>query len=240
MSSQIQSSTSNPHAICWSSKIDINKLNNSSLILVAEGQIALFINNDKLVAILEKGAYPWNWVFDSPPALLPNLQVYFFSTKTFSDQRWGTPSPIMISDEKNQVFSIRAHGAFSYQIDNPKKLWPHIPNQVQDFSLDAMLHPLRAIILEQLNNLLSGQSNLAQLLKDRELLSKHVSENLATIFRDQYGLTLVKFIIQSISQPEQSATDNTEKIAKLNELYRQGAITQEEFEEKKKNLLKDI
>ena len=54
------------------------------------------------------------------------------------------------------------------------------------------------------------------------------------------GMLLPQMINSSMNQPKVTTIDSMEKLKKLKELHELGAITQEEFEEKKFVLLKDI
>ncbi len=199
----ISSTTDDPLLICWKADYAAKKISHLTNIIVQEGQIALFLMNQQIVAILEKGSYPWHWVFES--LIVPeNLSIYYFSTKTFSDQRWGTPTPVLIQDPQSGVLSIRAHGAFSYQLDNPKKLWRHIPNDTKQFSTEDIIHPLRSVILEQFSIAMNNQQNLNQLLKDREALTQQIAQKISFVFEKQYGLKLTAFQIQSLSLPDKS------------------------------------
>lgn len=240
----VQSITNDPTLLCWLSDHDFLRVNASTPIIVQDSQIAVFFMNQQMVAILEKGTYPWYWVFENPLLAdsLANLFVYYFSTKIFSDQRWGTPTPILIQDSVSGILSLRAHGAFSYQLDNPKKLWRHIPGDSKQFSTEDIIDPLRSLILEQLAITLNNQPNLKDLLKDREALTQQLTQKVSQVFVQEYGLKLNSFQIQSLSLPEKdmSTMDNIAKLEKLNELYRQGILTEQEFEAKKKELLKGL
>lgn len=229
-----------PSCLCTLIELNHTKVDWLTEIVVQEGQLALFIADQQIVAILEKGTYPWNWVFSALPT--SDMSLYYFSTKTFADQRFGTATPIMIQDPTSGIFSLRAHGAFSYQLQNPKKLWQHIPSGTQTFLSAEILTSLRAIILEELAITLNNQPDLKSILQDRAGLAHTMHTRLATLFSNNYGLQLDDFIIQSISfsEKETSSLESMAKLEKLNALYKQGILSQEEFEEKKKAILKDL
>lgn len=237
----IQSSESEPNLISWNT--DIESWDPQTTLKVEEGQLALLLQKQAIVAILEKGAYPLDWVLDADLLSRSSpLQAYFFSTKIFSNLRWGTPAPIIVNDTRIGMQSLRAHGVFSFMLDNPKRLWQHLPNDYQRFSTDELGVPLRALILDEFTNKVSqNQNNILQFLEQRQAFSAAIKEALTPAFLN-YGLQLVDFIVQSISAPEKQADSMNAmaKIEKLNEMLRQGMITQEEYETKKQQLLKDI
>ena len=46
--------------------------------------------------------------------------VYFFSTRIQTDQRWGTATPITIRDKEFGAVRLRGYGIYSYQVYDPK------------------------------------------------------------------------------------------------------------------------
>lgn len=237
----IQSSDSDPSLISWNT--DIESWDRQTVCVIEEGQLAMVILKQTIVAILEKGSYPLDWVLEESQLLtVAPLQVVYFSTKTFSDLRWGTPSPIIVNDARIGMNALRAHGIFSVKLDNPKRLWQHIPNDFKQFTLDELNVPLRALILDEFTAKVSqNQNNILQFLNERQTFSQAILDALQPHFKD-FGLTLVDFIVQSVSAPDsQSNSMNAvSKLEKLNDMLKQGIITQEEFDAKKQQLLKDI
>jgi membrane protease subunit (stomatin/prohibitin family) len=58
----------------------------------------------------------WDKLFESPF----KSDVYFFSTRTQLDQKWGTPNPITIRDKDFGIVRMRAFGIYSYHLTDPK------------------------------------------------------------------------------------------------------------------------
>lgn len=237
----IQSSVNDPAVISWNA--DITSWTPQTMVIIEEGQLCMMLLNQSIVAIVEQGSYPLDWII--APEKLKNtatLQNYFFSTKIFSNQRWGTPTPIIVNDTRIGMNALRAHGTFSFMLDNPKRLWRHLPNDYKQFTTDDLAGQLRSIILDHFTAIVSeNQKNILQFLAQRQRFSEEIKQELATDFK-AFGLELVDFIVQSVSAPENQADSMAAfvKIEKLNEMLRQGLITQAEFEEKKQQLLKDI
>lgn len=237
----IQSSENDPTLISWNA--GIVSWNAQTPIVIEDGQLAVLLLNQKMAAIVEKGTYPLDWVIDEEKLRTqPSLRAYFFSTKIFSDQRWGTPTPIIVNDTSIGMSSLRAHGAFSYKLHNPKRLWQHLPNDFTRFTTDDLSSQLRALILDHFSTLVSqNQNNILQFLSERQAFSDAIKKELTTDFQ-AYGLELVDFIVQSISAPDAQANSMAAmtKIEKLNDMLKKGLITQAEYETKKQQLLKDI
>lgn len=237
----IESKIDHSHNICWSTEVSSKKFHPNTMITVQEGQLALLLIKQEILAILEKGSYPLEWLVDTfVPAMRHDWAVVFFTLKTFTHQRWGTATPIVISGPQG-TFSLRAHGSFSYQLDNPKTFWRHVPLGATTFSSDEMLNILRAVILNHLTMTMSNQQNdLNRLLHARDKLSQEMTQALNQKFK-AYGLSLTSFLVQSLSLPEHTyPEDNLQKLKRLNELYQQGIITQDEFDAKKSLWLKEL
>lgn len=237
----IQSNENDPTLISWNAGVVSWKA--QTPIIIEDGQLAVLLLNQKMVAIVEKGTYPLDWVIDEEKLRTqPTLRAYYFSTRIFSDQRWGTPSPIIVNDTSIGMSSLRAHGAFSYKLHNPKRLWQHLPNDFTRFTTDDLSSQLRALILEHFGTLVSqNQNNILQFLSERKAFSEAIKQELQSDF-NQFGLELVDFIVQSISAPQGQADSMAAmaKIEKLNDMLKKGLITQAEFDVKKQQLLKDI
>ncbi|MGE3317930.1 MAG: SPFH domain-containing protein [Candidatus Berkiella sp.] len=197
----IKSSESEPNYISWNT--DIESWNAQSTLMVEDGQLAMLLVNQAIVAILEKGTFPLDWVLDDNLLnTASSLKAYYFSRKTFSNLRWGTPAPIIVNDTAIGMKSLRAHGVFSFKLDNPKRLWQHVPNDYKSFTTDDIGVPLRAMILDEFTAKVSAnQNNILQFLEKRQAFSAEIKKALAPHFLN-YGLELVDFIVQSISAPD--------------------------------------
>jgi membrane protease subunit (stomatin/prohibitin family) len=64
----------------------------------------------------------WDKLFESPF----KSDVYFFSTRTQLDQKWGTPNPITIRDKDFGIVRMRAFGIYSYHLTDPKVFYQKI------------------------------------------------------------------------------------------------------------------
>lgn len=237
----IQSSSSDPNIVSWNA--NIKSFTPQTQVVVEEGQLAVLLLNQSIAAILENGVYPLAWAFDALQlGQSANLQGYFFSTKTFTNQRWGTPTPIMVNDTRIGMNALRAHGIFSFELDNPKRLWQQLPIDYQQITTDDLAGSLRAMILDHFTKIISeNQNNILQFMTERQRFSDAIANELQSDFK-AFGLRLVDFIVQSVSAPENQANSMAalKKIEKLNDMLRQGLITQAEYDEKKQQLLKDV
>src|SRR4029450_877840 len=86
-----------------------NEIKYGAKLVVREGQMAAFINEGKLADVYKPGTYAlttqnmpilatlrgWKYGFNSPF----KAEVYFISTRKFTDLKWGTPGPAQIGDK---------------------------------------------------------------------------------------------------------------------------------------------
>ena len=114
-----------------------NEIQNGGKIIVRPGQSAVFVNEGQIADVFTEGTHAlttqnlpilgdlkgWTYGFKSPF----KADVYFVNTKQFLDQKWGTPSPILVSDPKFEQVQLRAFGTFGFQVTDPGVLSPMYP-----------------------------------------------------------------------------------------------------------------
>ena len=98
---------------------------------VRESQMALFVNEGTIADQFGPGLYMletqtlplltnlkhWYTGFESPF----KSDVYFFSTRTQTDQRWGTQQPITIRDKDFGMVRLRGFGLYSFHVADPTR-----------------------------------------------------------------------------------------------------------------------
>ena len=106
-----------------------NEIKNGAKLIVREGQTAVFVNEGQLADVFTPGTYTlntknlpilatlkgWKYGFNSPF----KAEVYFVNTRLFTDEKWGTKNPVMLSDERFGLTEIRAFGTYSFRINDP-------------------------------------------------------------------------------------------------------------------------
>src|SRR5690606_13868217 len=108
-----------------------NEIKYGAKLVVREGQIAVFINEGQLADVFKPGTYTlntqnlpilstlkgWKYGFNSPF----KAEVYFVSTRIFTDEKWGTKNPITLSDDRFGLVEIRAYGTYTFRISDAGK-----------------------------------------------------------------------------------------------------------------------
>ena len=106
------------------------EIQNGGSLTVRESQMAAFINEGKVADIFGPGLYKlttqtlpiltylqnWDKKFQSPF----KSDVYFFSTRIQTNQRWGTATPITIRDKDFGMVRLRSYGIYSWHISDAK------------------------------------------------------------------------------------------------------------------------
>jgi membrane protease subunit (stomatin/prohibitin family) len=141
----------------------------------------------------------WDKLFASPF----KSDVYFFSTREQIDQRWGTQAPITVRDKSFGMIRLRAHGTYSYQIEDPRVFYQKISGSREQYTTQELEGQLRSLVLTSLASLLGGADmSFLDMAANQMAFSDHLREGMAKPFSD-YGLKLATFFVQSITLPEE-------------------------------------
>jgi membrane protease subunit (stomatin/prohibitin family) len=189
------------------------EIQNGAQLTVRSSQLALFVNEGQMADMFEPGMHTiatrnlpvltnlkhWDKGFESPF----KSDLYFFSTRDQLDQRWGTPTPIVVRDKEYGSIRLRANGTYSYRIKNPKTFFTKVSGTRDVFTTAELDGQLRSIILTSIashfgNNTVSFLDMAANQLQFSEILKTAIAPSF-----EAYGLELQSFFVQSISLPEE-------------------------------------
>jgi membrane protease subunit (stomatin/prohibitin family) len=106
-----------------------NEIKYNAKLVVREGQMAVFINEGQLADVFKPATYTlttrnlpmlatlkgWKYGFESPF----KAEVYFCSTRQFTNLKWGTPGPITMRDPEFGAVRVTAFGLYSIKIKDP-------------------------------------------------------------------------------------------------------------------------
>src|SRR3954462_10749320 len=109
-----------------------NEIKYGAKLVVRESQVAAFVNEGRLADVYHPGTYTletqnmpilstlrgWKYGFSSPF----KAEVYFVSTKQFTDFKWGTQNPVILRDPEFGMVRLRAFGGFSVRVVDPPAL----------------------------------------------------------------------------------------------------------------------
>jgi membrane protease subunit (stomatin/prohibitin family) len=189
---------------------------------VRESQLALFVNEGKIADQFGPGLYTletqtlplltnlkhWYTGFESPF----KSDVYFFSTRLQTDQRWGTQQPLTIRDKDFGMVRLRGFGLYSYHLVDPTRFHKQISGTRETYTVGDLEGHLRNTIVGRVSDafaeskipFLDMASNLVE-------LGSAISTQLAPTFAD-FGLALDSFVVESLSLPEELQRKLDERI----------------------------
>jgi membrane protease subunit (stomatin/prohibitin family) len=188
-----------------------NEIKNGTKLTVRESQAAVFINEGQLADVFPPGMYElttsnlpvmstlngWAQGFKSPF----KAEVYFVNTKRFTDLKWGTRNPVMLRDAEFGPIRLRAFGNYSIRVTDPGKFLKEIVGTDGHFTTDKVSRQLKDIVVSRFTDAL-GESRIPalDLAANYDELGRFMEEKMASEF-GEYGLELVKLLIENISLP---------------------------------------
>lgn len=189
-----------------------NEIKNGAKLIVREGQTAVFVNEGQLADVFEPGTYDlttknlpilatlkgWKYGFNSPF----KAEVYFVNTHLFTDEKWGTKSPITLSDDRFGLVEIRAFGTYAFKISDAGKFIVDIVGTDNNFTSFEINEHLKSLIATRFTDTV-GEANLPIELyaANTSELSDTCREVMAPEF-ETVGISLEKFYIENVSMPE--------------------------------------
>jgi len=189
---------------------------------VRESQMALFVNEGQIADQFGPGLYTletqtlplltnlkhWYTGFESPF----KSDVYFFSTRVQTDQRWGTQQPITIRDKDFGMVRLRGFGLYSFHVADPTRFHQKISGTRESYAVSDLEGHLRNTIVGQVSDAFA-QSRIPFLDMAGNLLElgAAISTQIAPVFAD-LGLALDSFVVESLSLPDELQKKLDERI----------------------------
>lgn len=208
------------------------EIKNGAKLVVREGQAAVFIREGHLADVMSPGTYTldsknipilstlmgWKYGFESPF----KCEVYFVSTRQFTDLKWGTSNPIMMRDADFGVVRLRAFGAYAVKITDPGLFIKDIVGTDGLFQTEEISEYLRDLVVQGFSNSL-GTAKIPAL--DLAANYRDLSSGLTAAIQQDFathGLTLSRFIINNISVPPEveAALDKRSQMGAIGDLNR--------------------
>ncbi|PHS10734.1 MAG: antifreeze protein [Kordia sp.] len=189
-----------------------NEIKNEAQLIVREGQIAVFINEGQLADVFNPGTYTlntqnlpllatlkgWKYGFNSPF----KAEVYFVSSRLFTDEKWGTKNPVTLNDDRFGFVEVRAFGTYAFKINDAGKFITDIVGTDNHFTSFEINEHLKSLISTRFTDII-GEANLPI-----ELYAANTNELSETCLEvmnpefDSVGISLEKFFIENVSMPE--------------------------------------
>ncbi len=180
---------------------------------VRESQVAMFLDEGRMADLFHPGMYElvtqnmplmttlkhWDHGFNSPF----KCDVYFLSTKTFTNLKWGTPNPVIMRDPEFKQVRVKAFGTYFIKVCDPSKFFHEFAGTGRQVKVSEVEASLRDIVAPRFAEALAeaGVSVLDMVANYTEM-----GDKIAPILQrdlDAFGIELVKFQISSTSLPKE-------------------------------------
>src|SRR5687768_2078906 len=190
-----------------------NEIKNGAQLIVRPGQAAVFVDQGQIADVFQPGRYElktenlpilstirgWKYGFESPF----KAEVYFVSTKVFTDQKWGTKNPVMLRDPEFGPVRLRAFGTYSVKVGEPAKFIAQIVGTNGTFTTDGITDQIRNFLVSSFTEAL-GEGKIPAL--DLAANFTELGNAVKTVIGPsvaEYGLEVPTFLVENVSLPEE-------------------------------------
>jgi membrane protease subunit (stomatin/prohibitin family) len=190
-----------------------NEIQNGGKLTVRDSQMAVFVNEGQVADVFGPGLYTlntqtlpiltylrnWDKAFKSPF----KSDVFYFSTRLQTDQKWGTATPITIRDKEFGAVRIRAYGIYAYKVADPKVFYQKIAGTVDVYHTADLEGQLRDTIIGHMTTAFAGSSvSFLDMAASQLQLAESLLAALKPIFAG-LGLSLESFVVENVSLPDE-------------------------------------
>ncbi|WP_222182474.1 SPFH domain-containing protein [Geminicoccus harenae] len=200
---------------------------------VREGQVAIFVSEGQLADVFPPGLYSletrnlpvlttirhWDHGFNSPF----KADVYFVSTRRFTDLKWGTRNPIMLRDPEFGPIRLRAFGSYTLKVADAPLFLREVVGTDGHFTTEEISNQLRNLIVAKMaEGLATSGVPVLDLAANYEKLGRFVTERTAPLVRESYGIDLLQLLVENVSLPPavEQALDKRSSMGVIGDLDR--------------------
>jgi membrane protease subunit (stomatin/prohibitin family) len=189
------------------------EIQSGAQLTVRESQMAAFINEGRLADVFSPGLYTlttrtlplltnlmnWDKDFQSPF----KSDVYFFSTRIQTDQRWGTATPITIRDKEFGAVRLRGYGIYSWHVFDPRIFHGKVSGTRDVYMVGDIEGQLRNTIVATMTDAFAQSTvPFLDMAANQTELGRKIAESLKPVFA-ALGLMLDTFVVENLSLPEE-------------------------------------
>jgi membrane protease subunit (stomatin/prohibitin family) len=202
-----------PGILAYRFPMEDMEIQNGGKLTVRDSQAAVFVNEGRIADVFGPGLYTlstnvlplltnlmnWDKAFKAPF----KSDVYFFSTRLQTDQRWGTATPITIRDKEFGAVRIRAYGIYSFHIADARIFYQKVSATSAIYQIGELEGQLRNTIVGKMTDTFGNSStNFIDMAGSQQQLGVAMLEGLKPVFAD-LGLQLDSFVVENVSLPEE-------------------------------------
>ncbi len=188
-----------------------NEIKNGAQLIVREGQAAAFVKEGQLADVKGPGKYTldtnnfpilstilgWKYGFESPF----KSEVYFISTRQWTDQKWGTQNPVMMRDPEFGPVRLRAFGTYAFKVTDPGTFLKELVATDPSFEAYEITNQFRNVIVSRFVDVVgSAHIPVLDLAGNYEKVGKLALDRIAPEL-GKMGISLTQFYVENISLP---------------------------------------
>jgi membrane protease subunit (stomatin/prohibitin family) len=189
------------------------EIQNGGQLTVRESQMAMFVNEGRCADVFGPGLYTlntntlpvltylrnWDKLFQSPF----KSDVYFFSSRQRTSQRWGTTQPITIRDKDFGAVRVRGFGIYSWHIADAHAFYTKLSGTREAYKVADIEAQLRETIVGRMSNAFAESGvPFLDMAANLVAVGAKIQEGLTPIFAD-LGIALDTFVVENLSLPEE-------------------------------------
>jgi membrane protease subunit (stomatin/prohibitin family) len=207
-----------------------NEIKNGAKLVVREGQAAAFVKEGQLADVKTPGLYTldtnnmpvlstilgWKYGFESPF----KCEVYFVSTRQWTDQKWGTQNPVMVRDPEFGPVRLRAFGTYAFKVIDPGTFLKEIVATDPSLEVFEIGNQFRNAIVSRFVDVIgSAKIPMLDLAGNYERVSRLAQERIAPELA-KMGIGLTQFFVENVSLPPEveAALDKRSQMGVLGNL----------------------
>lgn len=207
-----------------------NEIKYNAKLVVRESQVAVFVNEGQIADVFTPGTHTlqtqnmpilstlkgWKYGFQSPF----KAEVYFVSTRKFTDRKWGTKNPIILRDPEFGPVRLRAFGTYTFRATDAAVLIKEVAGTDSHFTIDEITEQLRNIIITRFSDMLAESRIPAIDLSARYNELSQTLQGMVNEEYTEYGLELTSLLIENVSFPPEveEAIDKRSSIGVIGDL----------------------
>lgn len=188
-----------------------NEIKMGAKLIVRESQVAVFVNEGQIADVFTPGTYTletqnlpllstlkgWKYGFNSPF----KAEVYFVTTRQFTDMKWGTQNPVIVRDAEFGMVRLRAFGSFAAKVVDAAALLRELAGTDPQFRTEEVQEYLRQLIVGRLSNALATAGvPMLDLATQQDAIGNRLA-GVLTAELASVGIAVPKFVIENISLP---------------------------------------
>jgi len=221
--------------LAWRFPMRDMEIQNGAQLTVRESQMAVFVNEGRIADAFGPGLHKlstqtlplltnlmnWDKLFQSPF----KSDVYFFSTRLQTNQRWGTANPITIRDKEFGAVRLRAHGIYAWRVGEPRTFHAKISGTREIYHVADLEGQLRNTIVGRMADVF-GESAIPflDMAANQVELGQKITEHLRPQFAS-LGVDLDTLVVENLSLPDELQKRLDERIG-MNMVGDMGRYTQ--------------